>query len=247
MGLEARSPARMRRCNVHAVSARYRPSGASAASSGTPRITASPRAPPAPRRARSCPRPRGTPARGPRSRAGRRRRWRQRPPRPWPGTRPGSASPGRRKRRRRSGRGRRDAVHAVHEVERVDEADEPDAASPPRRQRPRCGQGSTVRRPSGPRPAVRQSARRRSRRWRPARSAAGGRSPPRSSAKPMAAKTATATANVMPRARASSTTTSPAAIGAPPPRGVGTLCDDRPFGMSMAVRRSSGISTARSR
>ena len=69
--------------------------------------------------------------------------------------------------------------------------------------------------------------------------------PPRSSAKPMAAKAATPIANITATVPwiSSTATTSPAAIGAPPPRGVGTLCDDRPFGMSTAVRRSSGMSS----
>ena len=40
----------------------------------------------------------------------------------------------------------------------------------------------------------------------------------------------------------SAATTSPRAIGAPPPRGVGTVCDDRGFGTSIAAaRRSSEI------
>ncbi len=40
-------------------------------------------------------------------------------------------------------------------------------------------------------------------------------------------------------------TSNPAAIGIPPPRGVGTVCEDRGPGMSiMAARRNSGIITA---
>jgi hypothetical protein len=71
-------------------------------------------------------------------------------------------------------------------------------------------------------------------------------SPVRSSAKPMAANAATATAKVIatvPCISSSAANTRPTAIGAPPPRGVGTLCDDRSFGTSTAARRSSGIST----
>ena len=71
-------------------------------------------------------------------------------------------------------------------------------------------------------------------------------SPDRSSASPMAANAATAIARAIAAGVriSSAARMSPAAIGAPPPRGVGTEWDDRPFGMSMAAaRRSSRMVT----
>jgi hypothetical protein len=69
-------------------------------------------------------------------------------------------------------------------------------------------------------------------------------SPDRSSASPIAAKSATAMPNAADPAlcMSAAATRSPAAIGAPPPRSVGTVCDDLGPGTSMAdARRRSAI------
>jgi hypothetical protein len=72
-------------------------------------------------------------------------------------------------------------------------------------------------------------------------------SPRRSSSRPRMPKNATATANASaspdapgtgftsPRLASSPATSRPSAIGAPPPRGVGTECDDRCPGMSITM------------
>jgi hypothetical protein len=71
-------------------------------------------------------------------------------------------------------------------------------------------------------------------------------SPLRSSANPITPKAATAMAKATPAESpmSSAASTSPTAIGAPPPRGVGTLWDDRRLGTSnAAARRSSEMVT----
>ena len=69
-------------------------------------------------------------------------------------------------------------------------------------------------------------------------------SPRRSSRKPSTAKKPTAAANaaLAPLRVMATAASSPTAIGRPPPRGVGTLCDERTEGTSTAcMRRSNGI------
>jgi hypothetical protein len=64
---------------------------------------------------------------------------------------------------------------------------------------------------------------------------------PRAPKKPTAARNADASLPLAAGAKATASST-PAAIGAPPPRGVGTECDDRSPGTSMtASRRSAAI------
>ena len=60
---------------------------------------------------------------------------------------------------------------------------------------------------------------------------------PRAPKKPIAAPNGTA---ALPRTRTTATS-SPTTIGSPPPRGVGTVCDERAPGVSIASRRSRGI------